>query len=195
MDRQQNRSLKKIKRIKETALELFSVHGFDKVSMDEIAESAQVSKVTIYKYFGSKDDLYAEVINLWIDDTLSAAEDVLNSERDFLDKLKFMLTLQTESSALVGFDTLYQVWEDDDAIRNVQDRVKKLMQAFYDEGQQKGYIHDHVTFDTLFIYAEIFRAGIKATFLDHNLPIEKQTLDALYDAFFFGIIRQDHNPA
>ena len=41
-------------RIKKTALELFKDHGVEQISMDTIAEQADVSKVTIYKYFQSK---------------------------------------------------------------------------------------------------------------------------------------------
>lgn len=190
MDKRKQRSQKKQDHIKKIALELFSTYGFDKVSMDEIAEKAGVSKVTIYKYFGSKDDLYAEVISIFIDETLSASEAALNSDMPFLDKLKFMLTTQAESSSLVSFDTLYQVWENDDTAQKIQERVMNLMHQFYEEGRSKGLIHEHVTFETVMQYSEIFRAGIKATFLDKHLPLDKQVLDALYDVYFFGIIKR-----
>ncbi len=42
---------------------LFLQHGFHAVSMDKIADKAPVSKATLYKYFNSKDDLLAAVIN------------------------------------------------------------------------------------------------------------------------------------
>ncbi|WP_063890768.1 TetR/AcrR family transcriptional regulator [Sciscionella sediminilitoris] len=40
-----------------TALELFEEHGFDNVSVAEIAEAAEVSKKTVFNYFGIKEDL------------------------------------------------------------------------------------------------------------------------------------------
>ncbi len=45
------------------ASKLFLQQGFNAVSMDKIAQAAPVSKATLYKYFTSKHDLLAAVIN------------------------------------------------------------------------------------------------------------------------------------
>ena len=42
----------------EKARNLFTNYGYKKVSMDEIATSAKVTKKTIYHYFKDKDDLF-----------------------------------------------------------------------------------------------------------------------------------------
>ncbi|MFI0940241.1 TetR/AcrR family transcriptional regulator [Streptomyces sp. NPDC021020] len=44
-------------RIWRTAIALFIERGFDKVSVAEIAEAADVSKMTVFNYFGTKEDL------------------------------------------------------------------------------------------------------------------------------------------
>lgn len=44
-------------RLKAVALELFSHRGFDDVTVDEIAEAADVSKSTLFRYFETKEDL------------------------------------------------------------------------------------------------------------------------------------------
>lgn len=41
---------------------LFTAHGFKKVSVDEIVQKAGVAKGTFYIYFPSKEDLYQELI-------------------------------------------------------------------------------------------------------------------------------------
>lgn len=41
-----------------SAKELFTTYGYKKVSMDEIALDARVTKKTIYAYFKDKDDLF-----------------------------------------------------------------------------------------------------------------------------------------
>ena len=47
----------KKEQIIQSARELFHQFGFKKVSMDEIAQKAGVTKKTIYMYFDSKEDL------------------------------------------------------------------------------------------------------------------------------------------
>jgi len=44
------------------AYELFHRHGFNRVSMDEIASAARVTKRTLYYHFRSKDDLIAAAL-------------------------------------------------------------------------------------------------------------------------------------
>ncbi len=52
----------KNRRILDAALQEFSAQGYDGASMSNIAERAQVSKPTLYQYFGAKDVLFAAVL-------------------------------------------------------------------------------------------------------------------------------------
>jgi len=44
--------------------EAFATHGFHGSSMDDIARAAGVTKPMLYRYFGSKEDLYAAYLRL-----------------------------------------------------------------------------------------------------------------------------------
>ena len=48
--------------ILDAAKRMFVQHGFDRVSMDQIAAEAGVSKLTVYSHFGDKDSLFAEAV-------------------------------------------------------------------------------------------------------------------------------------
>ena len=56
------RSAEAHQRVLEAAAELFAGRGIDATSMDSIAESAGVSKATIYKHWPDKDALCLEVL-------------------------------------------------------------------------------------------------------------------------------------
>ncbi|MGD9922524.1 MAG: TetR/AcrR family transcriptional regulator [Pseudorhodoplanes sp.] len=53
---------KKREAILKGAKAMFLKHGFGDASMDEVAAAAGVSKMTVYRHFGSKEDLFAGVI-------------------------------------------------------------------------------------------------------------------------------------
>src|SRR5678815_5350543 len=48
--------------ILEAAKRMFITHGFDGVSMDQIAAEASVSKLTVYSHFGDKETLFAAAV-------------------------------------------------------------------------------------------------------------------------------------
>jgi AcrR family transcriptional regulator len=46
-----------MRRIQEVALDLFDERGFDAVTIEEIAEAAEVSPSSVYRWFGTKEQL------------------------------------------------------------------------------------------------------------------------------------------
>lgn len=70
------RRLTDIKReaIVQAAIAEFRQGGFDATSMDRIAETACVSKRTVYNHFPSKDELFAEILQQLWDRTGSEGE-------------------------------------------------------------------------------------------------------------------------
>jgi AcrR family transcriptional regulator len=51
----------------EAARRLFTENGFSNTSMDAVTREAGVSKQTVYVYFRDKDELFGEVLRLFID--------------------------------------------------------------------------------------------------------------------------------
>lgn len=49
-------------RIVSTACDLFRQHGIRGIGVDAIAEAAETNKMTLYRHFGSKDDLICETL-------------------------------------------------------------------------------------------------------------------------------------
>jgi len=165
--------------------------------MDEIASRADVSKVTIYKYFHNKEQLYREVINLYVDEVLAATEKVLLSDLDFTEKLKFTLVAKLNSPKVADgqalFDLLDKYGQPGDARQeSLKKRIKKIMFKFYEEGKKAGYIEDSLSFETLYLYSEIFDAGIKAKSTDLKAILaDPEAFDQLMHLYYFGVFRND----
>ncbi|APY87492.1 TetR family transcriptional regulator [Streptomyces alfalfae] len=62
-------------RIWRTALDLFVERGFDKVSVAEIAAAADVSKMTVFNYFGTKEDVLLAPLEAHVADAADAVRD------------------------------------------------------------------------------------------------------------------------
>ena len=60
----QNRAIREAKTqsILEVALELFALHGFDKVSIDQIADACKMSHGLFYHYFSSKNEILENLV-------------------------------------------------------------------------------------------------------------------------------------
>jgi AcrR family transcriptional regulator len=64
----ERKKLAAMRRIQEVALDLFDMRGFDNVTIEEIADAAEVSPSSVYRYFGTKEQvvLWDEVdVNLF----------------------------------------------------------------------------------------------------------------------------------
>ncbi|MFF8431550.1 MULTISPECIES: TetR/AcrR family transcriptional regulator [unclassified Streptomyces] len=57
MGLRERKKLQTAMRIYQVAIGLFVERGFDNVSVQEIADAAEVSKMTVFNYFGTKEDL------------------------------------------------------------------------------------------------------------------------------------------
>jgi len=177
-------------RIKKVALELFSNYGIDKVSMDEVAIKAQVSKVTIYKYFHSKEELRQEVVDLYINEVLATTEKILQGDMDLLEKLKLALGAGAVFSKLTDNRALFAIL-DAERQAGYTRRFKEIMRNFFEQGKQAGYIDSKLSFDLLYLYYEIFQAGmmVKSVEVAHILS-DPQSLNQFLDLYYFGIFRK-----
>jgi TetR/AcrR family transcriptional repressor of mexJK operon len=57
----------KAPQILDVALEVFTLHGYQTASMDMIAAQARMSKQTLYRHFGSKEQLFVQVVQALIE--------------------------------------------------------------------------------------------------------------------------------
>ena len=91
-----SRSARRRQAIIEAATEVFVRHGYLGATMDQVAARASVSKQTVYKQFGDKQHLFAEIVldttvgvvdrlSSAVASTLQDAQDVRKALRDLAD--------------------------------------------------------------------------------------------------------------
>jgi AcrR family transcriptional regulator len=67
---------------------VFITNGYRNTSMDDIASHANASKSTLYKFFGNKESLFAEVVDRRVPNISQIASDSINSKTDIQQTLE-----------------------------------------------------------------------------------------------------------
>ncbi len=75
---------------KRAALKVFSVKGFHKATMAEIAMAAGYGKGTLYWYWRSKEELYFSLIRQMHEETLALVEEAARREGTALERIAWM---------------------------------------------------------------------------------------------------------
>jgi len=73
--------------ILDSAQKVFFDKGFQVATMDEIADSAELSKGTLYLYYNSKEDLFLAVMMRGLNILYELIDGVMNSDRSIVRKL------------------------------------------------------------------------------------------------------------
>ena len=92
--------------ILETAIKLFSVNGFEKTSISDIAKEIGIAQGLCYRYFPSKDVLFQSAINEYADILVANMTKNINIKKDSLKDILRKMILFAEQED----DTYYPVF-------------------------------------------------------------------------------------
>jgi AcrR family transcriptional regulator len=164
MDGFEKRKEQKKESIRRAAIELFQNHGFKKVSISDIAKRADVSQVTIYNHFGSKEELVRDVLQWYAMMLLARYKSIMESDRPFLEKLEEIVFDKSEVISQFQGE-LMQTWMQNDPemqefINNLYaSHVMPIARNFFNEGLQQGNIDRKFSLEAIMVYFEILRQG------------------------------------
>jgi AcrR family transcriptional regulator len=179
--------------IRRAALELFQAYGFKKVSINDIAQKAGVSQVTIYNHFGSKDELVRDVIKKLFYGMIDKYRDIIKDKKPFLEKLQ---TIVFDKSELIGqFQgelrqaVLSQDLEMRQFVESIwQGEVKQLLIDLFEDGRKQGYISPDLSQEAILTYYEIFRQGMfNSPHVQAKLEQNPKLVRELISVFTYGL--------
>lgn len=150
----------KEEQIVNSARTLFLKYGIKKVSMDEIAKNAGVTKKTVYSYFGSKADLINFFIKEELNNMKKIVEEYQNKNNNFLENvhqgLYKMLTYKEESffiNLLIKEQDSFNVKMLKDSLKNVDGEIKNFIKQILLQAKDDGYIEvKNIDITTFLIY-------------------------------------------
>jgi len=161
----ERRREQKKENIRQAALELFKLHGFEKVSINDIAQKARVSHVTIYNHFGNKEELVREVIKSLLLDMLEKYRAIVRGGETFPEKLETIVFDKTKVASQYQGELLQSAARNDPVIQQFieslwQKEINQLTLDFIEEGQKLGHINQELSHEAILAYFEILRKGM-----------------------------------
>ncbi|MBP1948467.1 TetR/AcrR family transcriptional regulator [Virgibacillus litoralis] len=194
MDGFQRRKERKKDTILFAALTLFKDFGIKKVSVTEIADQANVSQVTIYNYFGSKDDLIHAVMVYYLEEIWRDYEILLDSNLSYDKKIKQIIFKEGEIANQISetfFKEFMTYYKADSYINDYYtNKVVPRMIQFFDEGKRLGYVNPNISNDAIFFYIQMFMEYMQRE--EVNTKMLSLTEDVI-TLFFYGIFGKDQN--
>lgn len=188
----ERRKERKKENIRRAALQLFIEHGMRKVSIGEIAEKAGVSQVTIYNYFGSKDDLARYVIEHYMEEQLAEFVAINGSSQPFIEKLEWMFFKKAAAFDKMSVEFLDTFISNDPEtaamIKQYEEKAVPLFAGFIEQGMEQGYFNKGLSMETMMFYINLFSS--KAMQQLEQIPEGEQKrlmYKELLTVFFYGV--------
>ncbi len=147
---------KKAEKILRATIKLFLRGGVRKVTMDDIAENANASKVTVYKYFKDKDALYLEISKYIFSRYTVQLDSVIASDYTFTGKLYKYLDVICDFTDSGQYDLCRELSKYNHEIEAESDlyreTYKHTLLALIDEGIGRGLMNAAWNRDAIYHY-------------------------------------------
>ncbi|MEN1969536.1 TetR/AcrR family transcriptional regulator [Lentibacillus sp. N15] len=187
MDGFAKRKEKKKKQIFSASFELVLKYGFEKVKVDEIALKARVSPATIYNYFGTKEELYQQMLNNWIDSLLKEYEEVLNSDNPFHEKIRDIMTREVENIGILTNLSHEHPESVQYFLHNIENKFESFLIKVIQLGKREGYISTLYSEKVIKKYFKFFFHEINDVIYTNNANSNEE-IEQLAQLFFYGLL-------
>lgn len=189
MNQYQKTTEKKKQAIIQAALHLFKEKGFKETSIKSIAEVARVSPVSIYNYFGSKDNLVALCVNDLFGEITQQAEDILNSNLDFYTKLNQAFSLCQEKMSQQISDYFQDKMVEDSVFstlltKAITAKKSDIYRAYIKVGKEEGLIAADLSTELILNVMDALNSVGNQLVHSDNLEAE---VEQIHQIFLYGI--------
>ena len=190
MNQYQKTTEKKKQAIIQAALRLFKDKGFKETSIKSIAEAAEVSPVSIYNYFGSKDNLVTLCVNDLFEEITQQAEDILKSNLAFNTKLDQAFALCQEKMSQQISDYFQDKMVEDSVFstlltKAITAKKRDIYRAYIKLGKEEGLIAKDLSTELILNVMDALNGMGNQLAHSDNLETE---VEQIHQIFLYGIL-------
>jgi AcrR family transcriptional regulator len=143
--------------ILKTAYELFWKHGIKRVSVEEICQKANVSKMTFYRFFPNKTELGRKVLDNIINEGIEKYTEIMKRDISFEEKIRQQLILKFEGTKEISPELVADIFSNDKL--GLKEHWLKRANEFttevrkdYADAQKQGFIRNDLNMDFIFYF-------------------------------------------
>jgi len=196
LDGYKKRTLKKMENIELNTIELLSLPLNDIKIMD-IAKLANVSQVSIYNYYGSKEALLKAAILRLMDQQYEEYKQLLSTSIPFNEKIKELFMRKKNGLDIVNLEMFTALMQKDKELHDsvldfTMNKSFKLLISLIDEGRSLGLVRNEVQNQTLLIYIQVLsQAFINMDTATSQYIQQKEVIDEIMNLFLYGLLKQE----
>jgi AcrR family transcriptional regulator len=180
-------------KIKKTTLGMLRTSDPKRIRIADISKQANVSQVTIYNYFGSKEALFREVIKDYLDKGTANFEEYMKAGHTLKEKIEYIIFLEKEAYTELPLGFLKElISEDQELTAYIEEQYKEkaipLTIQMIQEGKESGEISDNVSIENVLVFIQLYMNQYQ-TLLDmaqKSGDLDK-FLEGMVHMFFYGV--------
>ena len=171
-------------------------YGIKRITVEEICETAGVSKMTFYKHFKNKLDLAIFILNNIFEEGVNRYKRIMDQDVPFSVKAKKIIQLKLESTEDISKEMLKDFY--DRSIPEVADLIQKITQEnfklLFDDltaAQKKGEIRQDINLHfIIFMIGQMQKMATDETLLGLYGSTQAMASEFI-NFFFYGILSRN----
>ncbi len=183
----------------DTAQGLFIRHGIKRVTIEEICQKANVSKVTFYKFYRNKDDITLKVLDELIEANLLLFKKIMNADIPYSEKFRQIFDLKMQKNREYGPHFLQDLFGGSEEILAFITKKRAenifLTRQLLEEGQEAGEIAPELTLELFLYYGELLTEAIDDKRLKALMPDIQNRAEEVTRFFMYGIHNKNSGTA
>ncbi|TYR81728.1 TetR/AcrR family transcriptional regulator [Priestia megaterium] len=194
----EKRKQQKQEAIRKATLDLFNRYGPKDMNIVQIAKAANVSQVTIYNHFQSKEQLIRETIIDYLMKQLDVYKQLLLNDYPFEQKIEMLMFEKVKSTETINAVFLQKILQEDlELARWFQQFYQKqslpLVIEFITTAKTRGEISEEISIETILFYVEALKAQLNKIPLSQMNEFNQKRGKEILNVFFYGITGKKGN--
>ncbi len=183
--------------ILQTATRLFLESGFQKVSIDDVAHAAGLTKASIYYYYRSKGDLFKESMVALMSRIHERIDGILSSEAPLYNRLLAVAKAHLQATTAIDLEGFMRESkrslseEQMEAMKMAEEKMFERIEQAFQSGIRSGEVAD---FDAQFAahaYINLLKVGNYKDVNGHAPFSEfEKTAEKLLDLIWYGLSKK-----